>query len=404
MKPKSRLKLLKHQREFVLSKAKHTILVAGFGSGKTEGAVTKAVVRLASTSKKLNVGYYLPNYPLINDIAVPRFQEFFETHKIRYKYHEQKKIFYTHMGKILLRNMTKPETIVGYETFYSIIDEIDILPKDKAKKVFNKIIARNRQVCLKGQKNSIDLVSTPEGFNFLYNFAVKEWTTEKLLIKARTSDNPFLPEDYIETLAAQYTEEELTAYINGEFCNLTSGTVYKSYKRDKYNTTRIALHNEPLYIGMDFNIEKMSAIIYVIDGGAMYAVDQIINKYDTADLANAIREVYPKNEIEINPDASCRARSSAGLSDYDILIDEKYNFNVNARRKNPEISHRIRAVNKSFEIGKLFVNLEKCPDLADALEQQAYDKGLPDKKSGVDHILDAAGYAVVEQIYRSGLD
>lgn len=398
------LSLLSHQEDFLFSEAKHTILVAGFGSGKTEAAVTKACVKLMTTSPKLNVGYYLPNYPLINDIAVPRFSQFFDDHKIKYKYNEAKKVFTTKYGKILLRNMTKPETIVGYETFYSIIDEIDILPKDKAKKVFNKIIARNRQVCLKGQKNSIDLVSTPEGFNFLYNFAVKEWTTEKCLIKARTSDNPFLPEDYIETLAAQYTEEELTAYINGEFCNLTSGTVYKSYKRDKYNATRIALHNEPLYIGMDFNIEKMSAIIYVIDGGAMYAVDQIINKYDTADLADSIRERYPTNEIEINPDASCRARSSAGLSDYDILVDEKYNFNVNARRKNPEISHRIRAVNKSFEIGKLFVNLEKCPDLADALEQQAYDKGLPDKKSGVDHVLDAAGYAVVEQIYRSGLD
>src|SRR5690349_24204069 len=36
-----------------------TILVAGFGSGKTEGAVTKAVVKLMTTSSKLNVGYYL---------------------------------------------------------------------------------------------------------------------------------------------------------------------------------------------------------------------------------------------------------------------------------------------------------------------------------------------------------
>lgn len=398
------LSLLSHQEDFLFSDAKHTVLVAGFGSGKTEAAVTKACVKLMTTSPKLNVGYYLPNYPLINDIAVPRFSKFFDDHKIKYKYNEAKKVFTTKYGKILLRNMTKPETIVGYETFYSIIDEIDILPKDKAKKVFNKIIARNRQVDPRGRNNSIDLVSTPEGFNFLYNFAVKEATEEKLLIKAKTSDNPFLPADYISTLAAQYTEEELTAYINGEFCNLTSGTVYKSYKRDKYNTTRVALHNEPLYIGMDFNIEKMSAIVYVVDGGAMYAVDQIINKYDTADLADSIRERYSTNEIEINPDASCRARSSAGLSDYDILIDEKYNFNVNARRKNPEISHRIRAVNKSFENEKLFVNLEKCPDLADALEQQAYDKGLPDKKSGVDHILDACGYAVVEQIYRSGLD
>jgi len=63
------LSLLPHQDDFVASTAKHTTLVAGFGSGKTEGAVTKACVRLIETSPRLNVGYYLPNYPLINDIA-----------------------------------------------------------------------------------------------------------------------------------------------------------------------------------------------------------------------------------------------------------------------------------------------------------------------------------------------
>lgn len=401
---KSKLTLLKHQKSFVLSKFKHTILVAGFGSGKTEAAVSKAAYKLTSTSSKLNVGYYLPNYPLINDIAVPRFQEFFEKHNIKYKYNSSEKVFRTKYGKILLRNMTKPETIVGYETFYSIIDEIDILPKNKAKAVFNKIIARNRQIDDNGQKNSIDLVSTPEGFNFLYNFAVKESTSEKFLIKAKTSDNPFLPDDYIQTLAAQYTIEELTAYINGEFCNLTSGSVYKSYDRDKHNTTREVLPNEPLYIGFDFNIQNMHAIVHVIENGKMYAVDEFVKLYDTLELCNAIRERYPNNPIEINPDASCKNRNSSGLSDYDLLIDDKYNFDVNVRRKNPEILNRVRGINKAFENQIYFVNLAKCPTYSDALSQQSYKNGLPDKTSGLDHILDAGGYCVVEQIYTSGLD
>jgi hypothetical protein len=148
----------------------------------------------------------------------------------------------------------------------------------------------------------------------------------------------------------------------------------------------------------------MSAIIYVIDGGAMHAVDEILKRYDTEDLAATIRDKYPNNQIEINPDASCKGRNSGGLSDYDVLIDEAYDFEVNLRRKNPAVLYRVRAVNKSFENGKLFVNLAKCPNLADALEQQPYKDGLPDKTVGLDHILDAAGYAVVEQIYNSGLD
>lgn len=398
------LNLLAHQEEFVFSNTKHTILVAGFGSGKTEGAITKAVIKLLTTSPKLNIGYYLPNYPLINDIAVPRFQQFFDDNNIKYKYNSTDKVFTTQYGKILLRNMTKPETIVGYETFYSIIDEIDILPKAKAKAVFNKIIARNRQVCPFGQKNSIDLVSTPEGFNFLYNFAVKEATSEKNLIRAKTIDNPFLPDDYIETLTAQYTIEELTAYINGEFCNLTSGSVYKSYKRELHNTSREVINNENIYIGMDFNVQNMHAIVHVIDGGKMYAVDEFVKVYDTQELCEKIRERYPNNEIEINPDASCKNRNTAGLSDYDIIMDDKYNFNVNIRRKNPEILNRVRGVNKAFENKIYFVNLEKCPNYSEALEQQTYKDGLPDKTSGVDHIIDSGTYAVIEQIYTSGLD
>lgn len=401
---KSKILLLKHQKEFVLSKFKHTILVAGFGSGKTEAAVSKAAYKLTSTSSKLNVGYYLPNYPLINDIAVPRFQEFFEHHNIKYKYNSSEKVFRTKYGKILLRNMTKPETIVGYETFYSIIDEIDILPKNKAKAVFNKIIARNRQIDERGQKNSIDLVSTPEGFNFLYNFAVKEATSEKYLIKARTIDNPFLPDDYIQTLAAQYTIEELTAYINGEFCNLTSGSVYKSYNREKHDTNRDVLPNESLYVGMDFNIQNMHAIVHVIENGAMYAVHEFVKAYDTVELCDQIREKYPTNQIEINPDASCKNRNSAGLSDYDIILDDKYKFDINIRRKNPEILNRVRGVNKALEDRKYFVNLSKCPTYSDALSQQTYKNGLPDKTSGLDHILDAGTYCVVEQIWVSGLD
>ena len=397
------ISLLGHQEDFLFSEFKHTILVAGFGSGKTEAAVTKAVIKLMTTDSNLNIGYYLPNYPLINDIAVPRFQKFFEDYNIPYKYNSTEKVFKTTYGKILLRNMTKPETIVGYETFYSIIDEIDILPKSKAKAVFNKIIARNRQVCAKGQKNAIDLVSTPEGFNFLYNFT-KEKSKDKNLIQARTIDNPFLPDDYIETLTAQYTIEELKAYINGEFCNLTSGSVWKSYNSEMHDTDREVLQNENLYIGMDFNVQNMHAIVHIIDGGKLIAVDEFVKIYNTSELCELIRERYPNNQIEINPDASCKNRNTAGLSDYDIILDDRYDFNVNVRRKNPEILNRVRGVNKSFEDGKYFVNLKNCKNYSDALSQQTYKNGLPDKTSGLDHITDAGTYAVIEQIYTSGLD
>ena len=44
------INLLKHQEEFVFSTHKHTILVCGFGAGKTEDGVAKATIKLITTS------------------------------------------------------------------------------------------------------------------------------------------------------------------------------------------------------------------------------------------------------------------------------------------------------------------------------------------------------------------
>ena len=52
-------------------------------------------------------------------------------------------------------------------------------------------------------------------------------------------------------------------------------------------------------------------------------------------------------------------------------------------------------MNARLADGRLRVNVERCPQLTEALEQHAYDdKGEPDKTQGYDHITDALGYAV----------
>ena len=75
--------LFKHQDDFLYSEAIHTGLVAGFGSGKSFAGTLKTL------SKKLaypgiDVAYYLPTYPLIKDIAFPRFKEILEMHNVPY--------------------------------------------------------------------------------------------------------------------------------------------------------------------------------------------------------------------------------------------------------------------------------------------------------------------------------
>lgn len=203
--------VLPHQIAFINSNATHTGLVAGFGAGKSKAATFKTI------DKKLmypgvNVAYYLPTYPLIKDIAFPNFEEELTRRKIPYELNKSDKEFITPFGKIILRSMDNPNLIIGYEVGYSLIDEADVLPKKKMQEVFIKIVGRNRKPLPNNEVNCIDAVSTPEGFNWMYEYFVKSNSTKRVLIHAKTTDNPYLPDSFIETLKENYTDEQLDAY------------------------------------------------------------------------------------------------------------------------------------------------------------------------------------------------
>ena len=134
---------LKHQREFINSPSKHTALIGGFGSGKSHCGVAKTIIKKMMLPG-VNCAYYLPTYGLIQDVAIPKFTEQLLQYGIDFTINRSDNIIKSKYGSILLRNMSDPERIIGYEVGYSLIDETDILSKDKMADVFMKIIGRNR--------------------------------------------------------------------------------------------------------------------------------------------------------------------------------------------------------------------------------------------------------------------
>jgi hypothetical protein len=390
--------LFPHQDDFLYSDKIHTGLVGGFGCGKSFIGVLKTV------SKKLqypgiNVAYYLPTHSLIKDIAFPKFSEVLTAHNVSFELHETDKEFKTQFGKIILRTTSNPEMIVGYEVGYSLIDEADIPPLKKMKQAFTNIVARNRAVLPDGSANKTDFVSTPEGFKFLYEFFVKKNNSNKLLIKGKTSANKKLPPTYIETLKESYTDQQLDAYLNGEFVNLTAGTVHHTFDRFENHSDREIKPNDKLHIGMDFNIGNMHGIIHVMDGRTPIAVDEIVNAFDTADIINKIKTRFPDHRIIVYPDASGASRKTSS-SKSDIQLLKAARFVVKNPSKNPAIRDRVNVMNAAFLNAKgersYFVNTHNCPTYTEALEKQAYKNGEPDKTSGFDHPNEAAGYFIYQ--------
>jgi hypothetical protein len=97
----------------------------------------------------------------------------------------------------------------------------------------------------------------------------------------------------------------------------------------------------------------------------------------------------------VYPDASGGSRKSENASQSDLSLLRQAKFIVCNNPANPAVKDRVLSVNKLLESREYKVNPDKCPALVEALEKQAYDKyGEPDKKSGLDHIIDAAGYFI----------
>jgi hypothetical protein len=387
------------QKAFATSREPYPAFVGGFGSGKTAAAIARAMA-LKSHFRQCDIAYYLPSFPLVEDIALRRFPELCERKGWAFKVRggSSPHIEFPGAGRILFRSMSTPASIVGYEVAHSICDELDTMAVNLAREAWNKIIARNRQKC--SMPNTVGVATTPEGFGFVYERWVKNPAPGYVLFRAKTEDNSaHLPAGYIDNLRASYPTNLLSAYLDGEFVNLTAGSVYPRFDRKLNASAETVQPNETLHIGMDFNVMHGAAVIFVLRNGDPHAVGELVNAFDTPALIGMVQNRYPGHPVMAYPDASGKNRKSQDATAADIALLRQAKFTVLAPNANPPIKDRVMAVN--LMIGdetrprRMRVNVDSCPHLVEALEQQAYDKnGEPDKTTGLDHILDACGYFI----------
>lgn len=402
------------QDDFVHADEQFPAMVAGYGAGKSHAGIWRAL-RLKLQYRHQNVAYYLPTYDLVARMLYPRIAETLETLKLPHKINRNDNVIdLGAFGLIIARTMDSPEKIVAYEVADSIADELDTLKVDKARDVWNRIIARNRQKKPDGSLNSVGVATTPEGFRFVYDRWKKNPAPGYRLIKASTYSNAAnLPDGYIDSLKASYPSNLLAAYLDGEFVNLTAGSVYPEFDRELNGSKETIQPSEPLHIGQDFNVGKMASTVAVLRDGEPHVVDELTGILDTPALISTIKSRYVGHSILVYPDSTGGNRKSQNASESDIALLRAAKFTVLCNPSNPHVKDRVIAVNQMIHshseiaqelgvtknplIGKrrLKVNVDKCPVLVECLEKQAYDKnGEPSKDGDLDHSNDALGYFI----------
>lgn len=407
------LKLNKPQFEFISHPKKFSAFVGGYRSGKTfVGCVRMCINALEHPG--IPQGYFAPTYPQIADIFYDTMPVVAEAFGLFADVVPSKKRVYLRdnrgrcLSTIVCKSMEHPHRIVGFNIAHALVDEIDCMPIKKADSAWKKIIARMSTVWPGRDENTIDVTTTPEGFNWVYRKFVRELAEDPEqrplygIVHASTRQNAKnLPKDYIPSLRKSYPANLVDAYIDGLFVNLTSGNVYPNFCRRQNHTNETMRPGEALHIGMDFNINRMAACVFVLRGGQAMQLEEITKLFDTPAMVAAIKARYPGRSITVYPDASGKNRKSVNGSESDHALLQQAGFNVQVNPSNPFVRDRVLAVNAQFLNGqgerRLLINTDKCPHTTQVLEQQAYtDQGDP-AKDGTEDPADAFGYFVVQR-------
>ncbi len=406
--------LTKAQEQFVLSEDQFVFMVAGLGSGKSYSAALKSILHLIKYPDSW-VFYFLPTFGLISDIAFPTFIEILDKMNIEYEIRKGDSEIYLKgcSGKIAFRSLTNPEKIIGITAHLIVVDEADVVRADQMHIAYNKILGRLRQKIYKTRRQikanktqtktelvppQLAIISSPEGFGFFYNIFEVNPPKGALLLRSKTTENKFLPASYIQNMREIYPKNLFDAYVNGQFVNLTQGTVYSYFSRDQCHEVKD--RNETLHVSVDFNIGGSVITVSNIIGKGLHAHVEVFDEYaakDTQDIIRYLKNKYPERTIICYPDASGSSRSTNSThSDIDLLTQA--GFQIDVAKSNPRVQERVNVANNKFEKEEITICPLGCPNLVQAFERQAYDeKGQPEKFSGpatVDDYTDSFTYLI----------
>jgi phage terminase large subunit len=383
------LNLLTHQHDFVTADEKFVLLLAGLGAGKSFAGAVFTI--LESIENPESNGLITANtYRQLQNATLTTLFNVCDDLKIKFTYNQNKGWVNIEGAHWYTYSLEQYDNLRGIEVGRFWLDEA----RDTSKEAFEVVLGRLRDKRAKKLKGRF--TTTPSGYDYLHDYFVGDKKTKDFrLIKATSYQNPHLPEGYIDTLKQSYDERVFKQEVLGEFINITQGRIYYAFTRDAHVAEVKINQNYPIYVGMDFNINPMTAVICQSYGDKIHVIDEMwLMSSNTREMGLEIGRKYGFS-CQIVPDSTGKAMKTAGvgLSDHEIL--RQMGFAV-INSANPFRVDRYNSLNNELEKSRIVID-KKCVKLINDLERVSYKEGtsLPDTSDSLlTHISDALGYFV----------
>ena len=389
-----KITLTKAQHQVSQSKARFRVLISGRRFGKTHLAITEMMKYAAKPLQ--NIWYVAPTFKMAKEIcwsnlktmlhAFNWIEEINETN-LTVKLKKSNSV-------ISLKSADQPDALRGSGINFLILDEFADIDKRTWFEVLRASIADTL--------GDVLMCGTPRGFgNWSYEMYLKgkddkEWES----FQFTTLQGGMVSKQELEQAKLDLDVRTFRQEFEGTFENY-AGSVYYNFHPVESVIERKIDWSKPIHIGMDFNVDPMSAAVAQIEKDKVYFVDEIvIYSSNTDEMCQEIRDRYgTKIPIFVYPDPASKQRKTSAGGRTDLSILQNAGFKVKVKHKHPAIRDRVNAVNSRLKDSKgdrhIFIS-NYCKTLIKGLQRQIYKENtnIPDKEEGFDHMNDALGYLI----------
>lgn len=374
------LKAYDPQIRFLNLNARYIAFIAGLGSGKTY-ALCMWALKKAINQRGFRGLMASRTYPMLRDVVIPTFFEVTPAFLIEDFNRRDNKIKIINGSEILFRPLESKKTIErirGLNLNWAGLDEAAYVPE----KAWDVLQGRLRQ----GESHQMAVSTTPKGFNWVYNrFIEKDSDKYRTITGVKTSDNPFLSQEYIDDLREEYTGEYLRQEFYGEFVRF-EGLVYTEFRRSENVLTEEEINRTDIsrYIyGYDsgFRQPRVFLKIGITTDDNFIVTDEFYQKQCMlSDGIDRFMQMYEGGMVYADPSAA-------------EDIEEMRRRGIDVQGGDNAVDGGIQQMKKLFDKDILYVS-ESCQATLNELNTYRWDdnKDKPVKES--DHAMDAMRYAV----------
>ncbi len=261
----------------------------------------------------------------------------------------------------------------------------------------------------------INATNPSDPSHWAYKYFITSKKKTRHVYYSVTTDNPFLPPQYIEQLKNELDPKMARRMIHGEWIEIVGEVVYYAYDREHNfrNESYTPDPNHPIICSWDYNIgqdKPISMCVMQYINGVFHIFDEIV--ISGGRTANTLEELENKYYFSksakyiICGDASGKHRDTRNIrSDYDIITQWFQNHGLNYQYvvplANPAVRTRHNLVNayclNANGERRLFV-YKDAPTVDEGFRLVKLKKGanyIEDDSKSYQHVTTAAGYAIV---------